>query len=80
MITLKHFLARFPHPGFGATAKSIYERRSRARKLGLPDPYPFLIDPPKGVRGLIVVPEKYKAWSYPAGKPPFDFGRGGEGR
>lgn len=76
---LKHFLRLFPHPGFGAKDVSIHQRRSRAKKAGLPDPYPFL-EPVPGVRGLVVIEEKYNAWAPAHGKPVFDFKRGGEGR
>ncbi len=51
MITLTHFLARFPHPGFGATAKSIYERRSRAKKRGPIRPASRLSTLREGERG-----------------------------
>lgn len=72
-ITLKLFLARFPHPGFGVIDKSIWQSRSRARRLGLPDPYPFL-EKKRGVRGLVVDLDKYDAWAYSTGRPTFKGG------
>lgn len=73
-ITLKLFLRRFPHPGFGAQVQSIWQSRSRARRLGLPDPYPFLYKQ-RGVRGLIVDLDKYDDWAYSTGRPTFKGGR-----
>lgn len=79
MMKLQHFLRLYPHPGFGATDASIYQSRSRAKRLGLPDPYPFLVKQ-RGTPGLIVVPEAYNAWAPLNGKQRFNFELGGEGR
>ena len=72
-MNLKSFLQKYPHPGLGVTAKSIWESRSRAKRESLPDPYPWL-KAVRGLRGLQVQPTQFNAWASGAGRPQFDFG------
>jgi hypothetical protein len=72
-VNLKTLLVRYPYPGLGVTAKSIWESRSRAKREGLPDPYPWL-KTVRGLRGLQVQPTQFNEWASRAGRPQFDFG------
>jgi hypothetical protein len=71
-VTLGRFL--LDHPAFAVEADSIYSMRSRARKAGKPDPFPFVVSRGRG-HDLLVDLEAYNQYAREAGRPLFE-GRG----
>lgn len=73
-VTLGRFL--LDHPSFAIELESIYSMRSRAKKQGKPDPFPFLVSRER-TRGLLVDLDAYNEFAREQGRPLFNFqGRG----
>ncbi len=68
-VTLGRFL--LDHPAFAIEPDSIYSMRSRARRQGKPDPFPFLLSRGQG-HDLLVDEEAFNRYARETGRPPFE--------
>lgn len=77
LVSLGRFLV--DHPKLAIEQQSIHQMRSRAKKMGKEDPFPWLISRGRG-RPVLVNLEAYNMHARQSGRPVFEISDGRRGR